>query len=135
MHSLYIADDNHDFADFIATVARQEGWKVEVCSNGYELINRLKESHGPALLFVDVNMPVMDGLEAIEGLVGLDRQLTIRFITGGEISTIIAAKMIANARDLKVGRSIFKPISKAELVTILRAESKELTLSGVETKG
>lgn len=72
-------------------------------------------------------MPEVDGIEAIEGLVDLERPLRIRFITGGTIPPVLAAGMIAKARDLVVGPSVFKPLSKSDLVSLLHAEKEALS--------
>jgi CheY-like chemotaxis protein len=130
MNQIYIAEDNPEFAEYIAKVALLEGWKVEICPNGKILSDKVREESGPAFLLVDITMPEMDGIEAIEQLVGLDRPLRIRFMTGGAAAPMLAAKMIAKARELNVGSSIYKPISKDNLTEILRQEATELSSLG-----
>ena len=126
MNQLYIADDNTEFASYIAEVSRQQGWAVTVCGNGRELLQHVSTGKGPALLLVDINMPEMDGIEAIEGLAQIERVLRIRFMTGGADTSILAAKLIAKARSLVVGRNMFKPVSKSTLVSVLTQEAGEL---------
>ena len=130
VHQLYIADDNLDFAQFIATVAMREGWQVEVCENGQILLEKLRGTTGPAFLLVDVNMPEVDGIQAIEGMVALDRPLRIRFITGGPDTTINAAKLIAEANNLSVGSNVYKPLPMEALKGMLRSEAKTLERLG-----
>lgn len=110
----------------MSTVAQKEGWDVTVSANGQELIENLLIGGGPAFVLIDIKMPEMDGIEAIELIVDIDRPLRIRFITGGRDSSIIAAKMIASARSLKVGRSIYKPISMDAFKTLLAEEADAL---------
>jgi|GEM_PF-1893212 len=126
MRQLYIADDNVEFAQFIATVAQRDGWQVEICSNGRVLLEKLGKTLGPAFLLIDVNMPEMDGIEVIEGLVALDRPLRLRFITGGSDTSIRAAKVIAEANNLEVGANIYKPLPLEALKDLLRSEAKQL---------
>lgn len=126
MKQLYIADDNEEFAQYLATVARQEGWDSTISANGKQLIESLQSGNGPAVVIIDINMPEMDGIEAIESIVGIDRPLRVRFITGGSDSSIIAAKMIASARDLAVGGSIYKPISMEAFKALLSEELEAL---------
>ncbi len=126
MQQLYIADDNAEFASYVEAVARQQGWSVVVCNNGRELVEEVMAGDGPAVLLVDINMPELDGIEAVEGLAGVNRQMRIRFVTGGADTTIMAAKMIARARSLTVGRNIFKPVGKKDLEAVLAAEAKEI---------
>jgi CheY-like chemotaxis protein len=122
MHQLYVADDNVEFSTYLSTVAKGEGWAVENCKNGRELLAALKKDTGPAFLLIDINMPEMDGIEVIEGLQFIERPLRVRFITGASDSSLIAARMIATARSLEVGRSLFKPVSLADFKSVLAAE-------------
>lgn len=126
MKQLYIADDNEEFSQYLSTVAHQEGWSVSVSANGKQLIESLQSGEGPAFVLVDVKMPEMDGIEAIESIVKINRPLRVRFITGGQDSAIIAAKMIASARDLEVGRSVYKPISMNAFRELLSEEAEAL---------
>lgn len=123
---LFIAEDNVDFANFLSTAATREGWQVVVCGNGKILLDALDKNHGPALLLVDVNMPNMDGIEVVGEVSALARPFRIRFMTGGQMPSIVAASMIAKARDLSVGQSIFKPLPLARFQEILREEAREL---------
>lgn len=126
MHQIYIVDDNTEFAEYLAVVARREGWTTDICTNGLELLDSLKKGSGPALLLVDINMPVLDGIEVIDGIADQDRPLRICFMTGGADPAMIAAKMIAKARDLQVGKNIYKPLSKSTFTSILQVESNAL---------
>ncbi|SEK48334.1 response regulator [Pacificibacter marinus] len=123
MYQLYIADDNVEFATLLSTIAKSQGWQAEVFRNGRELIEALKNGSGPAFLVVDINMPVMDGIETIDGLQFIDRPMRVRFITGGADTSLIAATMIATARSFEVGRSLFKPVSRADFTAVLAEES------------
>ncbi len=128
MKQLYIADDNTGFSEYIATVASREGWVPVICVNGQEIVEQVASGSGSALLIVDIYMPEMDGIEAIEGLVDVDRQLRFLFITGGADAPLLAAKMIAEARNLSVGRNIFKPLGKNDLIALLEQEARELAV-------
>lgn len=127
MRQLYIADSNADFANFIATVARRDGWQVEICATGRVLLDKLAASDGPACLLVDVNMPEMDGPQVIEGLAVLERPpLRLRFITTGSNTSIRAAKLLAKANRLEVDNNIYKPLPLEALKALLRSEMKAL---------
>lgn len=58
-----IAEDNKANQRVISLMLKRLGWKAEIASNGQELLDMLREK--PAdLIFMDLQMPVMDGLEA-----------------------------------------------------------------------
>ncbi|MBO9406330.1 response regulator [Shimia sp. R9_1] len=122
---LYIADDNADFAEFCSEVAILEGWSVTICQNGVELLAKVREERGPALLLVDIQMPVMDGIEVIQSLNKIDRDLRIRFITGGPSASAHAAQLIAGARALNVGEVLSKPLSLQDLRGVLKTEIED----------
>jgi CheY-like chemotaxis protein len=122
----YIADDNLEFSNFLRRVAEMEGWTTTTCSNGRELATVVAAEGGPALLFIDIHMPELDGIEVIEELKVVKRRLRMRFMTGGDISSALAARMIASARGLEAGRLMMKPIAIEELKEILRAEAELL---------
>ena len=119
---LYIADDNADFAEFCAEVATLEGWDVICCSNGADLLERVQEETGPALLLIDILMPVMDGIEVIKALGKVGREMRIRFITGGPEASAQAAQLIADSRSFDVGSILRKPLALQDLRDILRRE-------------
>lgn len=123
---LYIADDNVEFSQFVARVAKSEGWSVTTCANGAMLSAAVASEDGPALLIVDINMPEVDGIEAIEELKSINRRLRIRFITGGSHSSALAARMIAEARGMEAGRFITKPVGMDKLKAVLRDEAQHL---------
>jgi CheY-like chemotaxis protein len=116
---LYIADDNFEFAEYLMTVARRLGWTVQTCSNGNELLALLRSGKGAAVVLVDINMPEKDGIEVIEGLSEVSRPLRFRFMTGGADAPMLAAKLMARARNLSVGRNLYKPIPMDTLKLVL----------------
>lgn len=126
MSHIYVADDNTEFAEFLATVAKREGWTVSLCSNGIELLEKLQSEDGPAFVLVDINMPEMNGIEVIDDMSEIDRPLRVRFVTGGSDATLLAAKMIASARSLSVGRSVFKPVTLDAFRKLLNEEEAKL---------
>lgn len=112
---LCIADDNVEFAEFVARVASREGWVTTSCKNGFELIKALEAHMTPAIVFVDLMMPEMDGIEVIKRLAKLNAKLHVRFVTGGAMSNVDAAEKIADGYGLSVGATLFKPLTMDEL--------------------
>lgn len=124
--NLYIADDNVQFAEFCARVAKLEGWKVKTCNNGSELLAVLKIETEPALILCDIMMPDFDGIEVIKTLSDPENLFRIRFITGGSMTNAVAARLIAKARNFDVGGFLVKPISLIDLKTVFLEEAENL---------
>ncbi len=59
-----IAEDNKDSLTFMEIVLNKTGASIFPVTNGIELIELLKSEPGIDLVFLDIKMPEMDGLEA-----------------------------------------------------------------------
>jgi len=65
--NILIADDNELLRSLLGRIIRQAGYQVELAANGEELIKKAL-AHRPALVLTDLEMPLMDGTEAIRRL-------------------------------------------------------------------
>lgn len=66
--NILLIDDEIDLAEMTAYQLKAKGFKVEVASNGQEGLKKL-ETFTPHLIILDLNMPVMGGLEFYERIV------------------------------------------------------------------
>lgn len=123
---LYIAEDDAQFARYLEKVAAKSGWFVTLCSDGLELVARLELETSAALVLIDVQMPHMDGIEVIDALLDVKHRLRLRFMSGGPLADTLAARMIANGREMLVGQTIHKPITLNKLLDIFENEKMEL---------
>lgn len=64
MKTVLIADDEFDLAGTLRAILEGEGYATDVCSNGREVLERLKE-HKPDLVLMDVMMPMMSGHDVL----------------------------------------------------------------------
>ncbi len=103
-------------------MAKDVGWPVTTCRNGLELLEQLGEADTPALVFLDVLMPEMDGIGAIKSLAELRRDVRVRFVTGGATSNVVAAEHIGAGRGLRMGPATMKPIELRDLRGELQQE-------------
>lgn len=123
---LFIADDNAEFAEFCAKVARGEGWTVTLCADGLELLEAIGSEDAAALLLCDLNMPRLDGIEVIRGLHAARRRLLVRFMTGGAPVNAVTANLLAREHGLVVREHIRKPISLSDIRAILASDEVEI---------
>ena len=125
---MVIADDNIELAQILGRVAERRGWQVQVCATGRALCEAAATLTAPALLVVDVNMPEGNGIDAIEKIARMpnSRRFRVRFLTGGPDVSAVAARMIANARDMNCGVNLYKPVSMATFNEVLTREEDEL---------
>jgi CheY-like chemotaxis protein len=61
-HRLLVVDDNRDAAESLAMLVRLQGHEVRVAHDGIAALEMVK-NYRPALVFLDIGMPKMDGYE------------------------------------------------------------------------
>ena len=71
--TVLIVDDDIDLGQFIADIARDDGFEAESISSPLEAIGRLEE-RAFDLVVTDVRMPGMDGVELIGRIKALSGQ-------------------------------------------------------------
>ncbi|MBI3965620.1 MAG: response regulator [Chloroflexi bacterium] len=59
-HYVLVVDDDPAIRDLVEAILLDEGHDVAIASNGIEAL-RLATLHRPALILLDMRMPVMDG--------------------------------------------------------------------------
>ncbi len=63
--NILLVDDEQDFLDPIAFWLEAKKYKVRTASNGEEAIKLIKEEL-PNIVLLDINMPVMNGIETLK---------------------------------------------------------------------
>ncbi|AEG92422.1 candidate histidine kinase, hybrid [Ramlibacter tataouinensis TTB310] len=76
---ILVADDNQDAADTLASLLRVEGHEVVTASDGLEAVERAR-TFRPEVAFLDLGMPVMDGLEAARRIRAAEELAHIRLV-------------------------------------------------------
>jgi DNA-binding NtrC family response regulator len=78
--SILVCDDEEIMRDVLETILSGAGYKVELAKTGEEAIE-LYSQRAFDLVLMDVSMPGMGGLTALEGLVKLDREAVVLMVT------------------------------------------------------
>jgi PAS domain S-box-containing protein len=111
---ILLVDDSPDNEELIRFYLQRDGAKVEVAHNGFEAVDKAKDSLYD-LVLMDVQMPGMDGLEATRRLRARGYKTPIIALTAHvlreEIDRSIAAGCNAH---------LTKPISRKDLVERIR---------------
>ena len=61
---ILVVEDNHVNQKVVMAVLRKRGFCIELANDGQEALNKLQKSDAFDLVLMDVQMPVLDGLEA-----------------------------------------------------------------------
>lgn len=115
--TILVVDDERDLLDLIEYNLKKEGYKVLKAENGEEGISKAKE-HKPDLILLDIMMPKMDGLEAVEIMRKDDelKKTPIIFLTARSDEKTEIDGLNKGGDDY-----ITKPISTTKLVSRIKA--------------
>ena len=123
--TILVVDDERDILDLIEYNLKIEGFNVLKAENGQEGITKAKEGR-PDLILLDIMMPKMDGLEAVEIMRG-DKDLKktpIIFLTAKSDERTEIECLNKGGDDY-----ITKPISTIKLVSRIKAILRRLDSS------
>lgn len=111
-----IADDQASIRNLLKAIITGLGSQVvgEV-ENGYEAVEQYKKLQ-PDLVLLDINMPIMDGIEALEKILSDDPQANVAMLTSQNTMNVV--KQCAG-----LGAKYFVLKTSAETIT---AELKKL---------
>ena len=126
--------DDSSFAQKQMARALPKGWNVNLsfASNGVEALKAIEAGKGD-ILFLDLNMPVMDGYEVLQSLHGAGMKTKV-IVVSGDIQPE------AYQRVMKLGALAFikKPIIESQLSEVLDANhlrgTSTTTIQHVEVK-
>src|SRR5215218_8478929 len=111
---ILVVDDEAEIRRSVRMILEYDGYDVLEASSGPEGV-ALAEKEAPDLVFLDVKMPGMDGLEALQRLRAVNETLPVVIISGhGTVSTAVEATK-AGAFDF-----IEKPLASERVLLTIR---------------
>jgi CheY-like chemotaxis protein len=109
--SILLVEDDPATRGAIKMVLEWEGYRVDCAANGQEALGRLLGGERPALVLLDLNMPVMDGRQLRQEM---QREPGLSSIP---IVTVSAAR---DADTIESASVVRKPFEPAELLEAIR---------------
>jgi two-component system chemotaxis response regulator CheY len=101
MATILIADDAAFMRMRSATLLKELGHEVLEAEDGKQAVEMYQQHHPDAVL-LDITMPVMDGLEALSLIMGLDPDAKIAMVTALGQQQVIMDAIKAGAKDFVV---------------------------------
>ena len=113
--TILLVDDETDFTEPIAFWLKSRGYVVRTAINGKEAVDKVRQDP-PDIVFMDINMPVADGLEALQEIRSFNKQLPIIMVTAAYGSE----EKITRSKELGVSGFFSKNYTFDQLVQMIQ---------------
>jgi two-component system chemotaxis response regulator CheY len=112
---ILLVDDDRLMLTLLLGVLRHEGFHhVEKAASGKEALERFL-LHPPEIVFVDIEMPVLDGIQTLKAIKAFGTVAQVVMVTATPTAQYVKAAKAAGAAGFLV-----KPISPAKVVDAVR---------------
>ena len=118
MKRILIVDDVVHIAKIIDKILTKEGYETDICHDGQQAIDKLKESKFD-IIVSDIIMPNKDGFNILNYLEDKKLDIKIVMMTGGGVK-ISAVETMRAVKD-QANIVLLKPISKEDLLTAIES--------------
>ena len=119
-HGLLIVDDEKRFANMLAKRLRLRGRNCEVCYNGQQALDRVRQKNF-FLVLLDLHLPDIYGIEVLKGIKTISAKTSVIIVTGHGTEADRQACMQHGAYAF-----MHKPVGIDELIGLL-AQVKEMS--------
>jgi PAS domain S-box-containing protein len=120
---ILLVEDNETNIRFMIMLMRELGYEFELAENGKEAISLVKE-HSFDLIFMDIQMPIMNGLDATRGIRKLEKGKDI-FIVG------LSANAFQEDREEAINSGmndyLTKPVKILEIAKLIKFSFEQLS--------
>ena len=113
--SILIVEDNQDLAAALKSGIEEEGYAVTIANSAEQAFAELEQSDFD-LLFMDVQLPGMDGINAMTRILGSKPQTRVVVMSGYKIDTLLQEAMSRGAVSI-----LQKPFSVEKALELIRS--------------
>ena len=101
MAKILIVDDAEFLRVRISEILVRGGYEVEAAENGLKAIEKYTSIH-PDVVLMDLTMPEMDGLTALQQIRGIDKSAKVIMLTALGQESVVLEAIKSGARDFVV---------------------------------
>jgi len=116
---ILVVDDKFSDRETLKTILEDKGYRVTTAKDGTEAIEMVKSKHYD-IIFLDVILPGMDGVETFERVKEIDPEVTVIMMTG-----YTAEDLVRKAVSEGAYTCIYKPFDMEKLIGLVEGISKE----------
>ena len=114
-----VTDDDHDYADGMAELIESEGYKAFVAYSGQQALE-IMETEKIDVVFLDVKMPGMDGIETFKAIRKQKPKTRIAMMTGYNDESLKESGLDSKSTDI-----LRKPINMEDLIAAIESGGLE----------
>lgn len=114
MTRILIADDATFMRMRCARLLVEKGYEVTEATNGAEALEKYKQNKPDAVL-LDITMPKMDGIIALQEIIKVDPQARVAMVTAMGQRTMVLKALKEGARDF-----VIKPFDAARVLATVQ---------------
>jgi DNA-binding response OmpR family regulator len=111
MVRVLIVDDEPDFVELIREFVTRNGYEPLLAYNGPEALCKVKEER-PHIVLLDIRMPKMDGIEVLQKIREIDREVGVIMLTAVNDSEVGRQSLRLGAFDYLVKPLDFKYLER-----------------------
>lgn len=115
----YIVDDEPDILDILQTILESASFEVRAFSDPRELIQEVSKK-SPDVVFTDMKMPILSGLEVLKGVKALDPDCPVIFLSG-----YLTKDILIEALSAGIHAAIEKPFQENTVVNYALSATKQ----------
>ena len=119
MKKILVVDDEMDICDFVKHFFEERNYEVFTAFGGFDAVRVVKKEK-PSLVLLDIKMKDMDGIETLEKIREIDKNVNVIMVTAVEDKDKMKAAERLGARAY-----ITKPLVLEELESTVTTYAKE----------
>ena len=118
-----VIDDDYDITGILSEFLESQG--VHVLGMGYNGIDAIQlfKTHSPKMVFMDVHMPIRDGISALKEIKKISSKTMVIMITG-DTSSLVEEQL----QTLGANSIIHKPFIMKNIIQIIKDVQKYSTI-------
>ena len=116
--TLLIVDDEPLMAEYLASVAEEAGWTVDLAVTAAEFETKVRTGE-PDMIALDLAMPGRDGVELIRYLSSTGYLGNLIIVSACDEAVVETSAMLAREHGLALAGYLQKPISAGDLASLL----------------
>jgi len=116
-----IVDDDENLCRTLSLVLNRKGYDVTVAHSGPEAISKVEEQPF-AMIFMDIKMPGMDGVEAFEEIQKIRSDAVVTMMTAYAVEGLVEKALCLGAQGV-----LYKPVDLKKVMSTIEAVSREHT--------